>query len=158
MHAEAPPAHDQFRVAVYIPVGVVEKMKDPAYLEKSWQELSSQVKVDKVYIESYRSGQVADGALLEKVKRFFVAHGVQVAGGIAYVGVGDNAGGAGKKSAAPDEVERVIETIGRTPAGTPGDCGAGSGATRIVPYPPATSICSIASVPSWSARRALRVS
>ena len=108
LHAEAPPAHDQFRVAVYIPVGVVEKMKDPAYLEKSWQELSSQVKVDKVYIESYRSGQVADGALLETVKKFFVAHGVQVAGGIAYVGVGDNAGGSGKKRAAPADPGQFI--------------------------------------------------
>jgi hypothetical protein len=49
--------HDQFRVAVYIPVSVVEKMKDPAYLEKSWQDLSSQVAVDKLYIETYRSSQ-----------------------------------------------------------------------------------------------------
>jgi hypothetical protein len=86
------PAHDQFRVAVYIPVGVVEKMKDPAYLEKSWEDITSQVKVDKVYIETYRSGTFADDALLETVKSFFVRHGVEVAGGIAYVGAGDTAG------------------------------------------------------------------
>ena len=88
----APPAHDQFRVAVYIPVFVVEKMKDPAYLESSWKDLSSQVGVDKVYIETYRSGTSADDALLETVKKFFTDHGVQVAGGIAYVGAGDTAG------------------------------------------------------------------
>lgn len=86
------PAHDQFRVAVYIPVGVVEKMKDPAYLERSWDDITSQVKVDKVYIETYRSGTFADDALLETVKSFFVTHGVAVAGGIAYVGAGDTAG------------------------------------------------------------------
>ncbi len=86
------PAHDQFRVAVYIPVGVVERMKDPAWLQKSWEAISSQVKVDKVYIESYRSGVLADDALLETVKAFFVAHGVQVAGGIAYAAGGDMAG------------------------------------------------------------------
>ena len=91
--AAPPPPHDQFHVAVYIPVGVVEQMKDPAYLEKSWSEISSQVKVDKVYIETYRSGLVADDALIDSVKKFFVDHGIEVAGGIAYVGGGDNAGG-----------------------------------------------------------------
>lgn len=89
---QQPPAHDQFKVAVYIPVGVVQRMKDPAYLEKSWTDLSSQVRVDKVYIEDYRSGVFIDESLLAKVKAFFVANGVQVAGGIAYVGSGDNAG------------------------------------------------------------------
>lgn len=93
--AVPPPAHDQFHVAVYIPVGVVEQMKDPAWLQKTWKEISSQVKVDKVYIETYRSGLVADDALLDSVKKFFVDQGVQVAGGIAYVGGGDNAGRVG---------------------------------------------------------------
>ena len=82
--ATPPPAHDHFRVAIYIPVSVVDKMKDPAWLQKSWDEISSQLKVDKVYIESYRSGNLADDALLQSVKRFFVAHGVAVAGGIAF--------------------------------------------------------------------------
>ncbi|MDR3773755.1 MAG: hypothetical protein P4L26_10435 [Terracidiphilus sp.] len=92
MVAAPAPAHDQFRVAVYIPIGVVEHMKDPAYLQSSWDALSGQVRVDKVYIESYRSGAFADDALLETVKAFFTAHGVQVAGGIAYAAGGDMAG------------------------------------------------------------------
>lgn len=90
--SEPAPDHDQFRVAVYIPVFVVQKMKDPAYLERSWDELSSQVKVDKVYIETYRSGTIANDDNLEQVKAFFASHHVQTAGGIAYVGRGDTAG------------------------------------------------------------------
>ena len=86
------PAHPAFKVAVYIPVFQVERMKDPAYLESTWNEISSQVRVDKVYIESYRSGTLADGALLEEVKTFFKAHGVETAGGIAFVAGGDMAG------------------------------------------------------------------
>jgi hypothetical protein len=82
--ATPPPEHDHFRVAIYIPVFVVDKMKDPAWLQKSWDEISSQLKVDKVYIESYRSGNLADDALLQNVKHFFAAHGVAVAGGIAF--------------------------------------------------------------------------
>ena len=82
--ATPPPEHEHFRVAIYIPVFVVDKMKDPAWLQKSWDDISSQLKVDKVYIESYRSGDLADDALLQSVKKFFVAHGVAVAGGIAF--------------------------------------------------------------------------
>ncbi len=84
LDATPPPEHDHFRVAIYIPVFVVDKMKDPVWLQKSWDEISSQLKVDKVYIESYRSGDRADDALLQSVKHFFVAHGVAVAGGIAF--------------------------------------------------------------------------
>jgi hypothetical protein len=87
------PAHDQFKVAVYIPVFQVERMmKDPAYLKESWAEISSQVHVDKVYIETYRSGEVADDAALENAKTFFKQQGIETAGGIAYVGAGDTAG------------------------------------------------------------------
>ena len=91
-HSAPPADHEQFRVAVYIPILVVQRMNDPAYLQKSWDELSSQVKVDKVYIETYRSGAIADDANLGAVKAFFASHNVQTAGGIAYVGRGDNAG------------------------------------------------------------------
>jgi hypothetical protein len=98
--AAAPPVHEPFHVAVYIPVGVVQQMKDPAYLKKSWDEISSQVKVDKVYIESYRSGVLADDALLESVKAFFKAQGVEVAGGIAYAMGGDVAGFSAKEAQA----------------------------------------------------------
>ena len=89
----AAPAHDQFKVAVYIPVFQVERMmKDPAYLKESWAEISSQVRVDKVYIETYRSGTVTSDAALENAKAFFKSQGVETAGGIAYVGAGDTAG------------------------------------------------------------------
>lgn len=87
-HAAFSAAPDaNFRVAVYIPVGVVEKMAhDPAYLAESWREIDSQVPVNKVYIETYRSGVLADAATIEQVKKFFLDHGVAVAGGIAYAG------------------------------------------------------------------------
>jgi hypothetical protein len=57
-------------------------MKDPSYLQNSWETISGQVKVDKVYLETYRSGRIADDQLLEAVKSFFAVHGVEVAGGI----------------------------------------------------------------------------
>jgi hypothetical protein len=73
-----------FKTAVYIPVEVVLKMRDHAWLESSWAQISSQVHVDKVYIETYRSRVLADGPLIEDVKKFFASKGVEVAGGICY--------------------------------------------------------------------------
>jgi hypothetical protein len=77
-------AHQNFKVAVYIPVNIVEKMQDPHYLESTWKTISSHVKVDKVYIETYRSRNIASAANIEQVKKFFRDHGVEVAGGIAF--------------------------------------------------------------------------
>lgn len=73
-----------FDVAVYIPVGVVQRFENPDVLQQEWTELSSQLKVDKVYIEVQRNRDVASDALVERVKRFFLDHGVRVAGGLAY--------------------------------------------------------------------------
>lgn len=77
-------AHQNFRVAVYIPVQAVEHMRDRQWLESSWANINRQAKVDKVYIETYRSGVIADDALIDSVKKFFLDRGVQVGGGIAF--------------------------------------------------------------------------
>ena len=82
--AFAEPPQESFKTVVYIPVGVVLKMKDRNWLESSWSQISGQVHVDKVYIETYRSRVLADGPLIEDVKKFFTDHGVEVAGGICY--------------------------------------------------------------------------
>ena len=90
--AAAPVAVAQYRnfaVAIYIPVGVVRHLADPAVLEAEWARISSQLKVDKVYIEPQRDRMLADDATIETVKNFFLRHGVRVAGGITF---SDNAG------------------------------------------------------------------
>jgi hypothetical protein len=83
----APPSsgkYQNFAVAVYLPVSVVRSLADPARLAREWEQISSAVKVDKVYIESERDRVVADDALLEALKKFFTEHGVRVAGGITF--------------------------------------------------------------------------
>ena len=88
--APAPVAqYKNFAVAIYIPVAVVRHLAEPGVLETEWAAISGQVKVDKVYIESERDRLLADDAMLETVKTFFVNHGVRVAGGITF---SDNAG------------------------------------------------------------------
>jgi hypothetical protein len=82
--AQAAPSSAPFKTVVYIPVEVTLQMKDHAWLESSWQTIRSQLHVDKVYLETYRSRKLADAALVADVKKFFAAQGVEVAGAICY--------------------------------------------------------------------------
>jgi len=77
-------SYKNFRLAVYVPATVVARMGDPEWLEQSWAEISAGLKIDKVYLETYRSRFIVPEQTIEQVKRFFIDHGVQVAGGIAF--------------------------------------------------------------------------
>jgi len=59
-------------------------MGDTAWLEARWKEITSQLHVDKVYIETHRDTLLVDDVAIEAAKTFFLAHGVKVAGGITY--------------------------------------------------------------------------
>jgi hypothetical protein len=78
------PAYDNFKVAVYCRAQEVTHMGDPAWLEARWKTISSQVHVDKVYLEVHRDGLIVPDATLQLAKAFFAAHHVAVAGGITY--------------------------------------------------------------------------
>src|SRR5579871_3133438 len=75
--------YTNFDVAIYIPVNVVQSFANPGKLSNEWNRISSQLKVDKVYIEVQRDRRLASDDVLEQVKRFFLDHGVRVAGGMA---------------------------------------------------------------------------
>jgi len=90
--SEEPESHPPFKVAVYIPAGQVVRMGDVQYRASSWDAIRSQLHVDKVYLEVFRSGVLADDRLLEDEKAYFLSQGVQVAGAIAYSYSGDTVG------------------------------------------------------------------
>lgn len=76
--------HKNFKVSVYVRAKEVQKMKDTQWLESSWNVISSQLDVDKIYLETHRDMLIVDDATIEKAKKFFLAQGVEVAGGITY--------------------------------------------------------------------------
>ncbi len=86
----APPVpFRHFRVAVYIPVNIVQRMAaDPGWMRSSWRTVRERLPVNEVFIESFRGGDMASGAQLNAVRRFFQAQGVDTAGGIAWAGRG----------------------------------------------------------------------
>lgn len=85
-HAQAASQYQSFGVAVYAPIAATDRMADPHWLASSWAQLTSQVKVDKIYIETFRSRRFANEESLEPIKKFFADRGVSIAGGMALDG------------------------------------------------------------------------
>jgi len=75
--------YTNFTVAVYIPINIVENFDQPGKLQVDWDCISRQLKVDKVYIEVQRDRRLLTDDQAERAKKFFLDHGVQVAGGMA---------------------------------------------------------------------------
>jgi len=75
--------YTNFSVAVYIPINVVQSFDNPQKLADDWNTISRQLKVDKVYIEVQRDRRLLSDEQAENAKKFFLHHGVQVAGGMA---------------------------------------------------------------------------
>ncbi len=74
--------YKNFIVSVYARVYEVRRMADLDWLTPRWNEMSRQVKIDKIYLETHRDLQVADKGTITKLKQFFQERGVVVAGGI----------------------------------------------------------------------------
>lgn len=76
--------YQNFRVAVYATARDVNQMADPNWLEARWNEISRQVKVDKIYLETHRDVVLVDDKTIAFARKFFEDRGIEVAGGITY--------------------------------------------------------------------------
>ncbi|HZK98157.1 MAG TPA: hypothetical protein VFC67_28395 [Prolixibacteraceae bacterium] len=74
--------YKNFKVAVYSRAYETAKMGDNNWTEPIWDEVSRQVKVDKIYLETHRDLLVVDEATLLKAKKFFESRGIETSGGI----------------------------------------------------------------------------
>ncbi len=71
-----------FKVSVYARAYEVRQMNDVKWLEPIWDEISRQVKVDKIYLETHRDLILVDDKTVETAKKFFDSRGIETAGGI----------------------------------------------------------------------------
>jgi len=76
--------YQNFKVSVYTRAYEVEKMKDLHWLDSTWNIISSQVKVDKIYLETHRDLLIVPQSTIDQAKKFFSDRGVEVGGGITY--------------------------------------------------------------------------
>ncbi len=75
--------YQNFKVAVYTRAFEVKKMGDTTgYLKPIWNEMTRQLKIDKIYLETHRDLVIVDQKTLDIVKKFFKDRGVETAGGI----------------------------------------------------------------------------
>ena len=74
--------YKNFEVAVYSRAYETAKMGDDKWLQSVWNEISRQVKVDKIYLETHRDLVIVDEPTLLKAKKFFENKGIKTAGGI----------------------------------------------------------------------------
>lgn len=73
-----------FKTAIYTRAYEVQKMADDKWLESTWKEISGQIKVDKIYLETHRDLLIVNRQILKKAINFFKSKGIEVAGGITY--------------------------------------------------------------------------
>ncbi len=74
--------YQNFIASVYARVYEVRQMDNLDWLEPRWNTISSQVNIDKIYLETHRDMIVAEAETLLKLKKFFQDRDVKVAGGI----------------------------------------------------------------------------
>jgi hypothetical protein len=74
--------YQNFITSVYARVYEVREMRSSEWLESRWKEISRQVKVDKIYLETHRDMIVAEKETILKAKKFFENQGIATAGGI----------------------------------------------------------------------------
>lgn len=105
-----------FDVAIYIAARTTQQLSDPKVLEEQFERVWSQVKFDKVYIETYRDSVFVEEAAIERVAAFFKRKGIAVAGGItpAKGGQGGQFGTFDYEDAAHrEECKRAVELAAR---------------------------------------------
>jgi len=82
--AQQPSNYKNFEVSVYARAYEVRDMSDQKKLEETWDLISHQVKIDKIYLETHRDQIIVPEKTLESAIRFFKSKGLKVAGGITF--------------------------------------------------------------------------
>jgi hypothetical protein len=84
--AASPHRYQNFDVALYCSIQDMRRMAaDPQWMQQSWDLISRYLKVDRVWLETFRSGEQTPQADVLKVKAFFTAQGIRTSGGIMAV-------------------------------------------------------------------------
>ena len=76
--------YKNFKVSTYIRAQDVVRMDDEKFLKETWETVSSQVDLDKIYLETHRDAFTVPEKTMVKVKKFFLSKGLEVGGGITY--------------------------------------------------------------------------
>lgn len=76
--------YKNFKVSTYIRAQDVARMEDDKFMNQTWETVSSQVDLDKIYLETHRDAFIVPEKTLLKVKKFFQSKGLEIGGGITF--------------------------------------------------------------------------
>jgi hypothetical protein len=71
-----------FRTAIYCPVRDVERIANTPDFDKDFAFIEKHIKLDKVYLETYRGSRFLSRETMLKVKTYFAQKGIKTSGGI----------------------------------------------------------------------------
>jgi hypothetical protein len=74
--------YKNFDVAIYCPVGDLNRFGDTSKLEQGWRFVEKHLMINKVYLETYRGNSTIERERMLKIKEFFEGRGVKTSGGI----------------------------------------------------------------------------
>jgi hypothetical protein len=76
-------SYQNFDFAIFVELADMRHMAaDPRWMEESWNVISRSIRVNKVWLETYRDGQQTPEADVRKVKEFFTSKGIETSGGL----------------------------------------------------------------------------
>jgi|GEM_PF-29387 len=81
--AFAEPKYKNFRVAIYVTRDTVNQWANPQALQTAFDNMSRQVKFDKVYLEVASGKSFTREETIDPIKKFFLDHGIEVSGATA---------------------------------------------------------------------------
>lgn len=74
--------YQNFNVSIYCPVGNINSITDFEAFDQKFQLIEKNIKVGKVYLETFRSGTTISKEQMKKVKAFFESKNIITSGGI----------------------------------------------------------------------------
>lgn len=81
-------SYRNFNVAIYVPVGDINRIGDIKEFDEKFNRTFANVKVGRVYLEDFRGFETCDKEQLIKVKNYFEGRGIDTAGGITTCAAG----------------------------------------------------------------------
>lgn len=109
--------YQHFKATAYVMVQDVNRHVTYQDWEKEWNTYSKNLRLDKVYLETYRDGTYVNDKAMKEAIKFFRKQGVEVSGGITY-----NYAGGGRQRwesfcYSNPEMLQIIQSVAETTAG-----------------------------------------